>query len=377
MGPRFIDVQALLYATLTVVLLGAFSAACSDQTATDQSSAESTSSKGVWEPVNYSEDIKLHSVHFISADEGWVSGAEGTILHTTDAGANWEVQLGRPGTGLTDDVTMLRFVDSTHGFAALGRKLLRTTDGQSWEEAGRLGGEFGPFKDMAFFSPQVGLQIVTTASHIARTTDGGRTWEKTLPECKAEMVVEGDTKEVTCELSRIEIVSPQVAFATAGGTGTFFLWKTADAGATWELITSSSDHAHEDESYFEQYPAFLDQQKGFLVMPRNHKHLMTLDGGQTWRAIISQAEGPLKFADEKVGWAVSGTKVVYTVDGGQTWLPVETSWPGYGNDFSFGGPGRVYVVGEHGMILRYTIVPETYESPDMVEAPAMGAARKP
>src|SRR6267154_2693873 len=57
--------------------------------------------KAIWEPVNVKEDIELLSVHFRSPEEGWVAGgknvmAGGVILHTSNAGATWEVQLGDP-----------------------------------------------------------------------------------------------------------------------------------------------------------------------------------------------------------------------------------------------------------------------------------------
>ena len=57
--------------------------------------------KAIWEPVNIKEDIELLSAYFVSPEEGWVTGGRtvmqgGVILHTKDAGANWEVQLGDP-----------------------------------------------------------------------------------------------------------------------------------------------------------------------------------------------------------------------------------------------------------------------------------------
>src|SRR5437016_12268955 len=57
--------------------------------------------KGIWEPVSYPEDLKLFDVFFTTADEGWVAGGAdelsgGVILHTTDGGDHWEIQLGDP-----------------------------------------------------------------------------------------------------------------------------------------------------------------------------------------------------------------------------------------------------------------------------------------
>src|SRR5437764_3265123 len=50
--------------------------------------------KGIFEPVNYGQDLTLADAFFVTADEGWVSGAAGTILHTTDGGKTWTPQLG-------------------------------------------------------------------------------------------------------------------------------------------------------------------------------------------------------------------------------------------------------------------------------------------
>ncbi|MGH8285831.1 MAG: hypothetical protein ACRETT_08700, partial [Steroidobacteraceae bacterium] len=39
-----------------------------------------TKLKGIWEPVNYSEDLELIDVFFVTPEIGYVSGAAGTIL---------------------------------------------------------------------------------------------------------------------------------------------------------------------------------------------------------------------------------------------------------------------------------------------------------
>src|SRR4051812_15009402 len=58
--------------------------------------------KAIWEPVNVKEDIELQSVRFSSPGEGWVAGGRtvmrGVILHTTDGGATWQIELGDPGS---------------------------------------------------------------------------------------------------------------------------------------------------------------------------------------------------------------------------------------------------------------------------------------
>ena len=100
--------------------------------------------KAIWEPVNVPEDLDLLSVHFVSADVGWVSGgksaAGGVIYHTTDGGMTWQLQAGDPQS--SDGVIKeLQFVDATHGFAVQDTTgttdaLLGTGDGKTWMPSG-------------------------------------------------------------------------------------------------------------------------------------------------------------------------------------------------------------------------------------------------
>ncbi len=50
-------------------------------------------SKGIWEPVNYAEDVELNDVFFASADEGWASGGTTVIIGT----CSWAIR--NPPTG--------------------------------------------------------------------------------------------------------------------------------------------------------------------------------------------------------------------------------------------------------------------------------------
>jgi photosystem II stability/assembly factor-like uncharacterized protein len=61
---------------------------------------------------------------------GYVAGAGGRVLKTTDGGGHWK----RLKTGTTKGLTAVCFVDRTHGWVA-GSKgaLLRTTNGgKTW-----------------------------------------------------------------------------------------------------------------------------------------------------------------------------------------------------------------------------------------------------
>jgi photosystem II stability/assembly factor-like uncharacterized protein len=119
-----------------------------------------TQYKGIFEPVNYGQDINLTDVFFVSLDVGWVSGEHGTLLKTTDGGASWKAQIGGDPSGNEKPIGQLRFLDSRHGWAVTGdspQRLLRTMDGENWEQIGQQPG--AEFIDYAFTSVRHGIAL--------------------------------------------------------------------------------------------------------------------------------------------------------------------------------------------------------------------------
>ena len=109
--------------------------------------------KAIWEPVNYKEDLNLTDVYFADDQTGWVTGEHGTILHSKDGGDTWTPQLGGDPQSAEEAIHDLRFADTAHGFSVQGRnRLLRTTDGENWEQVGQLGGNYGFWTDYLFTS---------------------------------------------------------------------------------------------------------------------------------------------------------------------------------------------------------------------------------
>jgi hypothetical protein len=72
-----------------------------------------------------------------------------------------------------------------------------------------------------------------------------------------------------------------------------------------------------------------------------------------------------------VGWSFHYGKLTYTADGGQRWTSRSFNFPATVYAFSLPSRRRGYVVGNHGMVYRYIIVPVAYSVPGMIDAPAM------
>jgi photosystem II stability/assembly factor-like uncharacterized protein len=325
--------------------------------------------KAIWEPVNYSEDAVLRDVFFVSADEGWVVGMKsstegegGFILHTKDGGDHWNVQLGDPHSA-TRSPGNLFFLDATHGWAAqFGGQLLRTSDGENWENVGKFS-----VKDFAFVSPQVGFTI--TGAELERTDNAGASW-KPVYQCTAKLVVNGLTRDSGCDFLSLSFPTSSVGYVTTSELpdNSFDVHKTTDGGATWSKVGNVGNHRPGGHGLGAAgtTAAFSTTYQQAIVA--------SFDGGQTWSGVPANQPGGsprILFADSRVGWIVEGTTFTYTSNGGRRWNSSQLHLPGRVNAFSLPTSDRGYVIGDHGMIYRYRVVPLSYTSKGMLAAPPM------
>jgi hypothetical protein len=143
--------------------------------------------------------------------------------------------------------------------------------------------------------------------------------------------------------------------------------KTEDGGETWAVSVGPGD----PRTSAILRARFLDESTGFVVLQEG-KVFMTSDGGQTWRGLVGSPKANLQFADPEVAWSFAwGGGLVYTVDGGRRWSSREFRLPANATAMSLPRRDRAYIVGEHGMIYRYRIVPTGYKVPLMIAAPLM------
>jgi photosystem II stability/assembly factor-like uncharacterized protein len=364
----------------TVLLLLAGSGMTLDAQGPAASSSRSAL-KGIWEPVSYPEDVELNGVFFVNSDVGWVTSGTvhqgGMLLRTRDGGSNWEVQLG-DHESKDPPFQAPYFLDETVGWVLQPTsvnkfKLLRTTDGESWQQVGAIETHWG-LQDYVFTSKSVGLYVDgnDNLARIVRTTDGGRTW-KDVFQCRAKIVVDGLSRDVDCTLKALHFPTAEVGYAIGGAHGakrTLFVAKTEDGGNRWTL-TVVPDVGGDLEVYHDQELFFTDANTGFAHLAESRLY-STADGGRTWNGLVGTPGSDIKFADPEVGWSFAGSRLTYTTDGGKRWSSRELSFPAKVNDFSLPRRNRGYVVGEHGMIFRYTVVPATEPTAaSAVEGPAM------
>ncbi len=325
-------------------------------TASAQTPAAAPKSKGIWEPVNYGEDLPLFDAFFVTPETGYVGGAGGTILKTTDAGASWTPLLGGDPQSQEGAIKQLWFVTPTLGWAAQDTSsqtnLFRTTDGESWARIGVMNPNY---EDLAFTSESDGIYVDNM--QIFRTHDGGKSW-KPVFDCVAKAEIDGLMRQVQCDLQKISFASPSVVYAlarTTGGVTAAVVVKSGDGGSTWSVLSTIPDENANEGGLF-----FLDEKTGYLTTHYAKSAYRTVDGGLTWTGMpATTISRNLVFADPGVGWSMHFNRLSYTTDGGKRWFSRELAFPAMPNAFSLPRRDRAYAVGDHGMIYRYSVVPES------------------
>ncbi len=115
----------------------------------------------------------LYCVYFTDANNGWISGIEGTLLRTQDGGVTWDIL----PTGTAFSLYTV-FVKYGRGWVVgdKGAYLLSDDGGATWKVYDDAIKTRTALRDVFFSSADSGW-AVGMAGTVVHTTDSGRTWE--------------------------------------------------------------------------------------------------------------------------------------------------------------------------------------------------------
>jgi photosystem II stability/assembly factor-like uncharacterized protein len=318
--------------------------------------------RGVWQRIQYDSAFQPTDVFFTTPDEGWLAGA-GTILHTSDGGAHWELQFQDSVAEPRRDLSEFRFIDGIHGWAiarnSASATLLRTIDGRVWQTIGTS----MPFAtDYGFLSDSVGVALAST--RILRTTNSGASWA-VVTECLTKLA--GVPQTESCTPERLHFVSPDTGYVAAAirdltiappqAASRWILLRTTDAGLSWQQL--GADYAGLPEALFftTADTGYVRLADGFLYATRN--------GGSSWQQVAPSIGSRLRFADPEVGWALGPMTLTYTINSGASWDTVASGLSGAVSALSLPRRDRAYaIVG--GSLFRYRVVPSADSAVDAV-----------
>lgn len=321
-------------------------------------------------PLGSGEQAMIGKVQFVSEGEGWISCGNGGLLHTTDAGLNWNFINPFPADTVqrgNDPGNVMSWVNETHGWIIgtvmsneepVGVVVYYTTDGGTNWQKKVLSTEAGTMSvQLQFVDVNTGWALLfnfsTGIPTFLKTTDGGNNWDP----------VDGRGIFYYAD------VNTGYAFSGSGVNGgepPFTIFKTTDGGANWLQQFEDNTPGTFNAMYFS------DLNNGWVVGDTG-KVLKTTNGGANWTFVTNTGVNPSErckavFAlDANNVWIsnklndIEQTPILlHTTNGGTNWTTMITPFGdqfGYNAIFSifFNDVNNGWITGDWGKIARYTI----------------------
>ena len=179
-----------------------------------------------WTRQDTGKDCTLSSICFVDLKNGWAVGDKGTIIRTADGGQNWVAQAS-PVDYFHMDV---HFSDAKTGWIATDRTtILHTVDGgKNWQV--QFHDEDFILKGLSFCDPKNGW-AVGEYGYIYHTRDGGRTWQYQA----GEFGFSEETGDIIGGNFLFDVVAVDPVRAWVVGIDGYVA-RTTDGGKTWQEI---------------------------------------------------------------------------------------------------------------------------------------------
>lgn len=289
-------------------------------------------------PESWRSDADLRDIHFVDAAFGWAVGDHGTIWHTQNGGEVWH----RQDAGLSSRLNAVYFVDRQHGFVA--------------------GGEVIPLTHRS-------------KSVVARTMDGGRTWE----------VITG---LLLPTIQRLHFLSEKVGYAVGSATAIHpgGAWSTQDGGRTWSPLQGVGGHHWCDAAFVGDRGVLVGRDgtralaidgrlqqlregltdpllnyqsvamlSGQVVFTASSQLEMSADAGDAWqqKQVAADVEARTIATQGSYVWMAGnpGSRIIRSTDMGGTWQSVKTPGTLPIHRLWFLDQQNGWAVGSRGMIL--------------------------
>lgn len=278
-----------------------------------------------------------YDIYFSDENNGWIvgggAGYGSLILKTTDGGKTFTQQPIFTGNTLysIDVVEGHIWVAGSYG------ELAGSDDGgQTWTRAYKI-----PYIVNYYAVATPDSQSVFAAGWnggLLQSTNGGKDWE-------FRYVSENNR---ATRIQDLFFLNAKLGWSCGGYAS---IARTSDGGATWEGLNISNNVKSSWYGIF-----FQDANTGFVCGKDSRGHDIieyTQDGGSNWNAVLEDSTHKpiydIWFSDKTHGVAVGGdSSILYTADGGMSWTKAQHDFPDK-VDFEsvcFASPQNGWVVGK-------------------------------
>ena len=300
-----------------------------------------------WSEKTTSVTENLNSVYFRPQSQtGFIVGANGTLLKTTNGGDDWS----SINTSLSSELNSIFFTNSTTGFftGSSGELYRSTNGGSNWSALTSQTTQ--SVNDVFFYNANFGI-IVADQGDLSKTNNGGLLWTKI-------------TTGVSENLNSVHIISSTIAYL-AGDNGTIL--KSTNGGSNWTALTSGTS-----ENLNSIY--FSDINTGF-VAGDNGLIMKTTNGGTTWTSqttgtTLNINELEISSNDDLIYAVGENSIILKTTNGGTTWTSQTSPISENLNSVVVSTQNVAYAVGDNGKLI--TTVTGGAQSSITVDSPNGG-----
>jgi photosystem II stability/assembly factor-like uncharacterized protein len=280
---------------------------------------------------------EVSAINFVASSIGWASTSSlyetpfGSVLHTTDGGANWSVQY---ATGLTynyclscQDTLRLAIASSEVIPSSMERIFTSTDGGQNWDAHTPPINQYT--QGIAYRGND--LWIASMNSSILHSPDNGNSWAWQAQAPYWRSLAWSDSMNGWA-----------VSGSNAGTDG--YCARSTDGGVTWAYAPGVPGGAQVQ---------FVDDMHGWMLTEGTGGTIKrTTNGGVSWSQFGiggSAWIGAACFASPDSGWAFGGSgNVRFTSNGGATWTSRNPGTTAYLETGYFISPTEGWVAGGYG-----------------------------
>ncbi|MDF1541173.1 MAG: YCF48-related protein [Candidatus Thorarchaeota archaeon] len=294
----------------------------------------------IWEISEHpyvGSDVSFRDVVFINRTHGWVVGITtegiggGVILHSNDSGISWHEQYHDP----EQRFQQIAIVDSkTLWVTGLGKLVYTTDGGKHWYNSTTIGSGTSGLSSITFSNVSHGW--TSTNADLYKTTDAGQSWENV-----SSWIFDDTVKEFYIQNSKIWVIS------------FYGIYYSNDFGGEWSQLYTQGGWSM----------SFLETGGAWAV---GSSMLASSFDGYTWQTHELPRPSPfggyyppyfsaVSFIDQFNGWLGSiETPIVYTPNGGLDWYDQGVEFDTAIMGLEFINQTHGWAAGSKGVILRTT-----------------------
>ena len=250
-----------------------------------------------WQLVPLPSKASFRGLSAVDDNIVWVSGTEGTVLRTVNAGKTWEALKIPKAEDL--DFRGIRAFDATtalimsSGPAEKGQaRVYRTTDaGRTWKLVLEEKSKGAFFDAIAFLDPKHGILLgdpVDGHFMVYITADAGETWQRVSPEKIPDVLP--NEGAFAASNSCLAVEGTNDAWFATGGASVARIFRSTNLGESWSVFNTPVRPANATTGIFSLvFQGALhgmavggDYQKQDALFPNP---LVANDGGRAWHGI--------------------------------------------------------------------------------------------